>query len=108
MVREQNEDTIGIAEECGLALVADGMGGYNAGEVASELAADFLVTHLVADLTQLRRVALEGAVPDGSNRMLHALLRARIDGANEAIIDAARREPECEGMGLAGVVAVLR
>ncbi|MEO8938294.1 MAG: protein phosphatase 2C domain-containing protein [Burkholderiaceae bacterium] len=100
MVREQNEDTIGIAEECGLALVADGMGGYNAGEVASELAAEFLMTHLVADLTQLRGVALQGAtVAHGSKRMLHAVLRARIDGANEAIIDVARREPECEGMG---------
>jgi protein phosphatase len=99
MVREQNEDTIGIAEEYGLALVADGMGGYNAGEVASELAARFLVDHLVADLSQLRRVATQGGTGDGSNRMLHALLRARIDGANEAIIDVARREPACEGMG---------
>ena len=96
MVREQNEDAIAIAAESGLAIVADGMGGYNAGEVASGLAAEFLMTHLVEDLSQLRD---SGNGLDQSQKMLHALLRARIDGANEAIIDVARREPECEGMG---------
>ena len=100
MVREQNEDAIGIAAEFGLALVADGMGGYNAGEVASGLATDFLVKHLSEDIAQLRLGAAQD--PGGestSSRMLHALLRARIDGANEAIIDVADRDPECQGMG---------
>ena len=100
LVREQNEDAVAIAEECGLALVADGMGGYNAGEVASGIAAEFLVRHLVDDLRQLRAGALDHIGFDGSStRVLHALLRARIDGVNEAIIDMATREPECEGMG---------
>ena len=98
LVREQNEDAVAIAEECGLALVADGMGGYNAGEVASGIAADFLVTHLVDDLRQLRLAPRAGFDP-ASSRVLHALLRARIDGVNEAIIDVASREPDCEGMG---------
>lgn len=102
LVREQNEDAIAVAEEAGLALVADGMGGYNAGEVASGLAAEFLITHLVDDLVRLRTGPQPVAVgPSGAaeSRILHALLRARIDGANEVIIDVARREPECEGMG---------
>ena len=99
MVREQNEDTIAIAEECGLALVADGMGGYNAGEVASRIAAEFLVKHLVDDLRQWRHGWSNDRVDGSSTRVLHALLRARIDGVNEAIIDAARREPACDGMG---------
>lgn len=99
MVREQNEDTVAIAEEWGLALVADGMGGYNAGEVASRIAAEFLVTHLVDDLRHLRKGWSNDASDNASIRVLHALLRARIDGVNEAIIDAARREPDCDGMG---------
>lgn len=98
LLREQNEDAIAIAEDCGLALVADGMGGYNAGEVASGLAADFLVTHLADDLVEWRRKSLELST-GGAQQMLHGLLRARIDGANDAIIDAGNRQPELFGMG---------
>ena len=98
MVREQNEDAIAVAAEHGLALVADGMGGYNAGEVASGLAVDFLTRHLVEDLDQLKQ-RREPQTDIAPVRMLHALLRARIDGVNEAIIDAASREPTFEGMG---------
>ena len=98
MVREQNEDVIAIAEEAGLALIADGMGGYNAGEVASGLAADFLITHLVDDLDQLHRQSA-GRNDGPPQRMLQSLLRARVDGANEAIIDAANRNPDLSGMG---------
>ncbi|MDX8399615.1 MAG: protein phosphatase, partial [Gallionellaceae bacterium] len=35
MVRAHNEDSVECDESCGLAVVADGMGGYTAGEVAS-------------------------------------------------------------------------
>jgi protein phosphatase len=104
LVREQNEDAVAIAAEYGLALVADGMGGYNAGEIASGLAAEFLVTHLVADLTALKRrgrrkLSKPTKPSKRSQRKLHELLRDRIDGVNEAIIDAANRQPECYGMG---------
>ncbi len=37
-VREHNEDTIGTDADIGLVVLADGMGGYNAGEVASGIA----------------------------------------------------------------------
>src|SRR6184192_3341358 len=37
-VREHNEDTIGVDGDIGLLVLADGMGGYNAGEVASGIA----------------------------------------------------------------------
>jgi protein phosphatase len=97
-VRAHNEDAIAIADECHLALIADGMGGYNAGEVASSLAAEFLVTHLVDDLRALRQ-GEAGSSGAASLRDLHALLRARIDGVNDAILDAANNQPAFQGMG---------
>jgi serine/threonine protein phosphatase PrpC len=98
LVREQNEDAIAIVAEQGMALVADGMGGYNAGEVASGLVAEFLARHLVDDLRALKERAptLSATL---TQSMLHALLRARVDAANDAIIDAASRRPELFGMG---------
>ncbi len=73
------------------------MGGYAAGEVASGLAADFLVRHLVEDLREASGRAATG--PAQARRALHALLRTRIDGANDAIIAAAQRDPALAGMG---------
>jgi len=44
MVRSHNEDSIGTDAEIGLIVLADGMGGYNAGEVASGIAAKTIVS----------------------------------------------------------------
>ena len=49
LVREQNEDAVGGDPSEGLIILADGMGGANAGEVASQLAVDLLVSQLVGD-----------------------------------------------------------
>lgn len=100
-VRSHNEDAIAISPEVGLAILADGMGGYNAGEVASGLASEFLLTRLEADLGEWRN-ELKQRGPE----MLHALLQARIDGANTAIIEAADSEPKFYGMGTTLVLAL--
>ena len=42
-VREHNEDTIAFDQDIGLLVLADGMGGYNAGEVASGIAVKTIV-----------------------------------------------------------------
>ncbi len=48
MVRDHNEDAIGSDADMGLMVLADGMGGYNAGEVASEIAVQ-TITELAAE-----------------------------------------------------------
>ena len=45
-IRSTNEDCFAIREELGLLVIADGMGGHNAGEVAAQLAVDVIVDTL--------------------------------------------------------------
>lgn len=94
--RTNNEDTVVTVPARGLALVADGMGGYNAGEVASTMAA-----HLVAD--QLTQDPLLGRAQPGH---IQSCLRDSVQLANRAIYEAARRDPQQQGMGTTLVVAL--
>jgi protein phosphatase len=83
-VRENNEDTFLLMPEIGLAVLADGMGGHAAGEVASRLAVDTLVRELPNHLA--------------ASPAPHALLQA-ITEANSAVLAAAARNPTWAGMG---------
>ena len=102
MVRSHNEDAIFANAAQGIVILADGMGGYNAGEVASSMATSLLG----ADLEQ----ALPKAKPhriDGNGRMVaHTLLDASIARTNSAIYQAAQSQPQYAGMGTTLVMAV--
>jgi len=95
-IREHNEDTIGTDADIGLVVLADGMGGYKAGEVASGIAVRTVMTLLKEavereDLTQ--RDAESGLSRSG------ILLRDAIHRANKIIYQTAQTQPNCEGMG---------
>ncbi len=89
LVRTNNEDRFLIADDLGLALVADGMGGAACGEVAAQMTAD-----CVAEM--LRVPGANGAV---------AALEAAITEANRRVWMHARQTHECNGMGTTIVAA---
>jgi len=102
-VREHNEDTIGVDGDIGLLVLADGMGGYNAGEVASGIAVKTIV-NLVREA--VAREVLEGADKDSGLARPSIILRDAIYRANKIIHQTSKTQPQCEGMGTT-VVACL-
>src|SRR4051794_11464920 len=102
-VREHNEDTIGVDADIGLLVLADGMGGYNAGEVASGIAVKPIMSLVKESYEQLDMTAPDPAT--GLSRPT-IILRDAITRANKIIHQTARTQPQCEGMGTT-VVACL-
>jgi protein phosphatase len=95
-VREHNEDTIGTDPAIGLFVLADGMGGYKSGEVASGITVRTLMGLIKAaveteDLSIVDR--------DTSLSRPAVLLRDAINRANKIIYQTARTQANCEGMG---------
>ena len=102
-VRDHNEDCIESRPEIGLYVLADGMGGYNAGEVASGMA-----TSLIADGFQdaWKPREVERAGREQCKDMARRLLGEQIQRANNAIYTTSQNNPECAGMGTTLVVCL--
>ncbi len=98
-VRGHNEDAVIVDAACGFAVLADGMGGYNAGEVASGIA-----VNLVAD--GLRHALAKGDIDPERGTAPGDLLRGQVAGANAAIFQAAQSQPQYAGMGTTLVSAL--
>jgi len=102
-VRDHNEDAIGSDVDSGLMVLADGMGGYNAGEVASGIAVETIT-----------RLAMEGAareernIRDAESGMMRQtiVLRDAVARANKIIFQTAQSQTHCEGMGTTLVAAM--
>lgn len=102
-VREHNEDTIATDPDVGLLVLADGMGGYNAGEVASGIAVK-TITNLVRE--GLLREDLASIDRSTGLSRPSIVLRDAITRANKIIYQTARSQAECEGMGTTVVAAL--
>lgn len=100
MVREHNEDCFLIVPESGIAMLADGMGGHLAGEVASALAVDKITHHLLKAFAENRKPR-----PSNGQSFEAQILVDAIKSANAAIHQASLSKPEQSGMGTTIVVA---
>jgi PPM family protein phosphatase len=103
LVRLHNEDALATDQESQVFVLADGMGGYNAGEVASALSATCVLGELQAWQSQHK--------PDHLNDREWAQLGNRAQArafakANRLVIETAARRPECLGMGTTLIAAM--
>lgn len=98
LVREHNEDYISWFPETGLVILADGMGGHNAGEVASELA--------VNSVSEALDEVLSPEIKDESDMDFKEVVHEAVVFANDEINLHAKTHPECSGMGTTIVMAL--
>ena len=97
--RASNEDCFAIHEPLGLVVVADGMGGHNAGEVASRMAVDVLSDYFSTDQAEWP-FGFDAEVSAAANRMRTAILLANVQ-----ILESAITVDDYAGMGTTVVAA---
>lgn len=97
--RSNNEDRVHVDDRCGLAVVADGMGGHSAGEVASQLAVEAIAARLSGQ---------NGFWPFGRRRRERAALLDAVRDANRSVYAASVADPAYRGMGTTVVVLWIR
>ena len=100
LARENNEDAFSFDESRGVAVLADGMGGYNAGEVASSMAASIINAEMN------RWLAEAGAA--ATLQDIRRALEICVGNANSAVYRAANSNAQYAGMGTTLVAGVFR
>ena len=100
LARDNNEDAVAFDAQTGLCILADGMGGYNAGEVASGMACAFIKSEMSRWLSQA------GLHANGSE--VKRAMEICVQNANHSIFNAANSNPQYTGMGTTLVVGVFQ
>ena len=95
-VRGHNEDCVESRPELGIVVLADGMGGYNAGEVASGMATSSISAGIAQTWT---RDALKKLDREAAKALSQTVVQEETAKANAAIYAAAQKDPHCAGMG---------
>jgi protein phosphatase len=101
-LRERNEDAVASDLTIGLAILADGMGGYKAGEIASEIAVLVISTE-VAESMKGKSTAIR---PKTKFLPETEMLMDAVDKANASIYQISKEQPKCHGMGTTLVVGL--
>ena len=96
--RVSNEDAFFADDQLGLYVVADGMGGHAAGEVASQEAVDVVHGMVRRELDLVSKVA--GGNPDADEvRRITRLVESAAQAATYMVFGIAQHEPDQQGMG---------
>ena len=101
--RPHNEDSTASNQTLGVLVLADGMGGYKAGEVASAIA----VTGIYSDIETGLEKTRPGGIDQASGLDKHSvLIRNAVNRANSSIYNTAQADEQCKGMGTTVVTAI--
>ena len=100
IVRSNNEDNFVVDEKLGLLVVADGMGGHAAGEIASIIAISVISDHISGGQ---KFIGEYNNIYSPSTNNLNSALRL----ANSAILEAAANSPQLHGMGTTVAAALI-
>jgi len=100
LTRDNNEDAVAFDAQTRLCILADGMGGYNAGEIASGMAAAFIKSEMARWLSQAGRHA--------NSKEIRRAMEICVENANHSIFNAANSNPQYTGMGTTLVVGVFQ
>ena len=98
--RENNEDSVTFDDATQLAVLADGMGGYNAGEIASGMATAFIKSEMARWLTEAGKQA--------KIKEVRRAIEICVENANRSIYNAANSNAQYSGMGTTLVVAAFQ
>ncbi len=104
-VRTNNEDSFLVDEELGLYIIADGMGGHNAGEVASKMACEIIQREMIGYQKQRDKFAASGKNSD--IKSLKRCVDKAISTATKEIYKHAAKNKEQAGMGTTCTVMFL-
>ena len=97
VVRDHNEDSAHMEAERGFFIVADGMGGHAAGEVASAMAVETVKKTLEEAAPEIE--AFKKAPTDAGRRQLVQLLQQAVLQAHQAVYQRGQTESDKQGMG---------
>jgi protein phosphatase len=100
LVRDNNEDAVAFDTQTGLCILADGMGGYNAGEIASGMACAFIKSEMSRWLSQ--------AGVNANSKEVKRAMEICVQNANHSIFNAANANLQYTGMGTTLVVGVFQ
>jgi len=101
-LRDHNEDAVASDLSIGLLVLADGMGGYKAGEVASEIAVLMIAAEITESLQNKTRLnkSAPNLLPE-SQKLIDA-----VEKTNAAIYQISQNQLQCAGMGTTLVVGI--
>lgn len=106
-VRDHNEDYISCEGNLGVAVLADGMGGLNAGEVASSMSVRLLMDELVAFCEGRSEIAADMAAEDTTGLGTEGrVVKHLIEKTNSQVFHVSQTQPQCRGMGTTVVVSL--